>query len=546
MLSSKMRIAYLLASLVFATQYLWLLDHGFDAVWPLRLLAGPLIGGLAGYIAGYLAERWFGSSIPAFFTRLDAWVARPGAAAALIILATLLVFLFTAGGRIYSSDDDFRLRGTKAIVENGNVVLYMHNDGYPVHCKYGITHLILAVPFYLAGQGLSEILPAGFDWATIITTSMMQFVSAVSCAIIFLICLQLGYPRPVGVFTALIIAFATITWPYSKHYFTEPLTGMFMLASFWQLLRFRYRGSNTSLMYSGLCLGLAGLNSPQVFILAAPVMGIYVLYLVYPRQEGHCQTWAQAAKVLTYYCIPLGLCLLAQLAYNYHRYGSISGSGYENDGGYPSLIYDGSPGWSIPWWVGLHGYFFSSGKSMFLYSPVLILCAISINRFYKRNRHEALLLIALAVLWFAFYAKWWAWHGDVAWGPRYTVPLTLLWFTPLAEALSWWPRRGLGFKLCVTGLVFLGVLVQMGGIGVPFGDYIAQKVNLDTYEEQYLLHYVPHFSPVLGHWNIMLKGVHLDILWLGKPFGSILMLTAVLLLNILLGAAAGGCKKAAK
>ncbi len=544
MLNPRLRLGYLLASLIFMSQYLWLLNHGFDEVWALRLIAGPIIAGLAAYMLSYVPEYFWGPRIWNFWQPLDNWIMRPGITTCFIILTALLVYIYCAGGHLYSTDDDFRLRATKAILENGNVILYMHDDGYPVHCKYGITHLIMAIPLYLAGKGFYSIIPTGFDWATIFTTSLMQFTSAAACGIMFLTCLQLGYSRWVSLATALIMAFATITWPYSKHYFTEPLTATLMLASLWQLLRFKNRQKASGLLFSGLLLGLAGLNSPQVFMLVVPVMGIYVLYLLYPRPDGRCQNWSQFTVLLLFYCIPLGLCLLAQLGYNYLRYDTPFATGYAGDRGYPSLIYDGSPGWSLAWWVGLEGYLFTPGKSVFLYSPVLVLSAVALNQFYKRNRHEAVLLIFIALLWMIFYTKWWAWHGDAAWGPRYTVPLTMLWFIPLAEAISWWPRRGWGFRLTVIGLVMFGVVVQMAGIAIPFGDYFAQEVNPNSYEEQYLLHYVPHFSPILGHWEMILKGARLDFLWLGRPFGSMIMMIAVVLLNILLGAAVS-CRKRA-
>ena len=545
MLNHKLRIGYLLASLVCISQLMWLLNHGFDEVWAYRLILGPLGAGVAAYLISYALERLLGKRIWLGWEKLDQWIMRPGVTAAFIIFSVLLIYLYCAGGHLFSSDGDFRYRASRAILENGNVIMYYLKDGTPIHCKYGLTHLLLAIPFHLAGKAFYNVIPQGFDWATIFTTSLMQFVTVGAVAVIFLICLDLGYSRKVSVTTALVVAFGSIAWPYSKYFFTEPLTGALLLAAIWQLIRFRVGKPPSSLAWSGLSLGLSGLNSPQVFLLAVPVLGIYVLYLLYPRPGAACQTWARGFNRLMYFCIPLALCLALNFGYNYLRYDSIFTTGYAGDRGFPSLIYDGSPGWSLAWWVGLEGYLFSPGKSVFLYSPVLVLSVLAFNRFYKKHREPAVLLICIAVLWLAFYTKWWAWHGDSAWGPRYMVPITYIWFLPLAEALSWWGRRGWGFKVFVPGLIAFGLVVQFAGIAVAFGDYIAQEVNLENYAEQYLLHYVPHFSPILGHWEMVLKqSKRLDFLWMGRPFGNIIVLIAVVMLNLLITATWSSRKKA--
>lgn len=537
MINPKLRIALIPLSLIFITQLLWLLNHGFDEFWYWRLLAGPLAAGLAGYVLCYIPEYFWGHHSWFFWEYLDNWVMRPRITTACIILLTILVYVYCAAGHFHSTDDEFRYRGTKAILEHGNVLLYHQDDGTPVYCKYGVLQLVLTIPLYLAGQNLADVLPPGYEWPIVFSTSLMQIVSALACGMVFLTCLEMGYSRWVSLSTALIVAFATITWPYSKHFFSEPLTGTLMLAAFWQLMRFKYRRLKPALAFSGLCVGLAGLNTPQVFLLYMPLIGIYLLYLLYPRPNSYCANWRQFCQVLLCFCIPLGMCILAQMGYNYHRYDTPFSAGYVGDRGYPSIVYDGAPGWSLAWWVGLQGYLFSSGKSMFLYSPVLVLSVVAFNQFFKRNRHEAVLLIFTAILWLGFHSKWWAWHGDSAWGPRFTVPITLLWCLPLAEAISWWPRRGRAFRLILIGLVLFGAVVQFGGIAIPFDYYMNQVIKSPDYAEQFLLHYVPHFSPVLGHWENLLDGVRPDFMWLGKPIGSWLMVIAVVLLNILLGAA---------
>ena len=92
--------------------------------------------------------------------------------------------------------------------------------------------------------------------------------------------------------------------------------------------------------------------------------------------------------------------------------------------------------WNGGVFAGLWGQLFSPGKSVFLYSPPIVLALMGARRFW-RHRPEAALAVALlvgpVVLLYSFYLFW---SGDWAWGPRYLVfalPALLL---PVARSLA--------------------------------------------------------------------------------------------------------------
>jgi uncharacterized protein (DUF3820 family) len=532
----KTLICLLFGLLLLASQCIWLIDHGSDGNVLLRLglapvaLAGLLWLGISVYER--LCRRVFWAGLPGLVRPL----ARPRYLALLICAFTLMAYLGSMGGHFYSIDDGFRFRGTRAIVDKGNLILYHMQDGSPHYCKYGITHLVFAIPLYIIGKQFNE--PGGpmekFDET--LGSTLMQLVGAAAALVLFLTFLELGYSRNVAVASTLAVAFCGLAWPYAKHFFTEPLTSFLLLTSFWLLLRFKNGAKAHNLIWSSLALGLAGMNTPIVFGLAAPLFGLYFIHAVWPRQDGLSQSFGNSLKLLIVFVLPATLCLAGQLGLNQYRYDSPFLTGYEGDHGFPTIIYDGSPGWSIPWWVGVQGFLFTPGKSVFLFSPPLILAALAWRKFGQRRIAELLLISGLCLAWLAFYAKWWAWHGDASWGPRYMVPLVALASLPLAEALSWWQSRGRGFKITVLAILALGLGVQILGIYVPFGEYFGRTVNLKDYSNQYLLHYVPHFSPIMGHIGLIMKGFKPDFYLLGGSLMNIILIGMAATLGLLLAA----------
>jgi hypothetical protein len=531
----KNLICLLIALLLLVSQCIWLLDHGGDGHEWLRL-------GLLPLAAAFLT--WLGLSLYEWLTKGMFWSGLPGLVrplsrsrylAGLTALFILLVYLASMGGHFYSIDDGFRFRGTRALVDKGTLEIYKYK-GKPYYVKYGVVHLALAAPFYIVGKQFNQ--PSGpmakFDET--LGSTLMQFVGAAAGLVMVLTLLQLGYSKGVAVAATLAVSLCGLSWPYAKHFFTEPLTGFLLLAAFWLLLRFKKSGESHNLAWSSLCLGLAGMNTPVVFGLAIPLFGAYFLHLTWPRLGGISHSWRRTFKLLLIFALPATLCLTAQLGLNNYRHGSPFNTGYENDHGFPSIIYDGSPGWSIPWWVGVHGLLFSPGKSAFVFSPPLILAALAWSRFGKKHLAELLLISGLVVVWLALYAKWWAWHGDASWGPRYLVPVLLLASVPLAEALSWWRKRGYCFKILVAALLAAGLGVQLLGIYVPFSDYFGSTVNLKDYSNQYLLHYVPHFSPVLGHLKMILTGAKPDFYLFGSNLLNIMLVLMAACLGLILAA----------
>jgi hypothetical protein len=99
-----------------------------------------------------------------------------------------------------------------------------------------------------------------------------------------------------------------------------------------------------------------------------------------------------------------------------------------------------------------------------------------------------------------YYGRWWAWHGDWSWGPRYlviTVPFVMLGWIPLVAG---WRLASPGLRALGVALAGAGFAVSLLGVAVDYGGYysvLAYQIGrgIDVREARL----VPEFSPLLGH-----------------------------------------------
>jgi len=80
----------------------------------------------------------------------------------------------------------------------------------------------------------------------------------------------------------------------------------------------------------------------------------------------------------------------------------------------------------MPLLRGLFSLLLSPGKSLFVYSPLLLLALPGTLLLLRRRGCEAILLLALAAGNVALFACWYDWGVGVSWGPRFLVPLVPL------------------------------------------------------------------------------------------------------------------------
>lgn len=93
-------------------------------------------------------------------------------------------------------------------------------------------------------------------------------------------------------------------------------------------------------------------------------------------------------------------------------------------------------GFGNPFPTALHGFLFSPGHSVFIYTPLLLLLPWMLPHLARTRRREAALILALTSSYLLFYASFEYWHGLYFLGPRYLMPVVPFLLLPLAGWLD--------------------------------------------------------------------------------------------------------------
>ncbi len=389
-------------------------------------------------------------------------------------------------------------RGTVALERNEFVPLERGKNG-AYYSKFGIGQSLAEAPFYWVGRlfaprGGNE--PYRYFFLYFASESSVPVICALICVFFALLALELGYTRRAAAAGSFILGLGTLIWPYAKIGFSEPLQGFALLGAFLYALRSRNRNCVVCAATSGLFAGALILTKTANLI----TVPLFLAYLVFSNEQPAGRRLFRAAAFLAQIAIFLSL----QLIYNNIRFGSFWDFGY-NTGR------DAVFGFSVSPLSGLYGFLLSPGKSIFVYSPVLVAALIGAGSFHRRRREESLLLWAIVASVALMYGRWWAWHGDWCWGPRFLVPLVPLLLLPALPVLEAFRRTRAAGKAALLLLIGISIYVQVLGVSVNFYEYIMISRHQAPYEmfyayggedqrdDQLKAHFVPEFSPVAGH-----------------------------------------------
>ena len=153
---------------------------------------------------------------------------------------------------------------------------------------------------------------------------------------------------------------------------------------------------------------------------------------------------------------------------------------------------------------GLDGLLLSTGKSLFLYAPIVMLAPPAIVTLWRTRRAEAQLVLAVAAAVLLAAAERPDWHGDPTWGPRRAVPLLPLALEAVALA---WSTRAANRRTLLGVLTAVGIALQTPGIMISPSTYLSVVTDVRSAtgapawfaEVPSECHFVPQFSPLLGH-----------------------------------------------
>lgn len=449
----------------------------------------------------------------------------PGAPGALLVASLLFaLYLFTFTGVIQSSDGLSMFATVESLARQGEAnseqIRWMGlqqgsygPDGL-LYSRKGLGMPLLSLPLVWLALHWPAL---GLVQSALLLNPIL---SAWTGALIYLAVLRLGFGRAVAMIVGLTSGLATLTWPYTQTFFSDPVAGWGLFAALYGLLAYSQDRRKRLLFVAGVAWSLAYL-ARAVNLVTLPLFAGALYYLLFVRMQKRPD---ETIREWTLFGIPVAAGGLLSLWWNWLRFGHPLDSGYA-----PTETF------SADWLLGIWGLVAGPARGLIWYSPILLLAVGGAVWFWRRERWLLLLSLGVSLIYLLLYSKWYMWHGGYSWGPRFLVPIVP--FLVLISAPAWVSlmvegKAGRGGRLGVILLLLLSLSVQWLGLLVPFGlvqEWLAANVQPLFAPETFTR---LSYSPLLRQWAF-LSQEQIHFAWWrgdnGRPlFGLLVLLFATI------------------
>jgi len=398
-------------------------------------------------------------------------------------------YLLTASGRIGRMSDSMTMfHVAQSIINEGSLSSEPCDPRYDnadigslcvpgkdgrFYSGYGVVPSLAVVPAILCSRAFSTAVDV--DPVLIAKASVSLFtllVGPLSCLVLAMWILELGYSRRTAVLAACVLGFASPFWHNCvSGFLSEPYFTLALLVAAYLLSspRIRY-----ACALSGLAFGVAcGTRVAGVALLPA-----YLLCMALQTRARRLP-WTHFLRDTLKFSATLTACGALIAWTNYARFGSIFKTGYHI--AFPTLSFT----FSNPLLQGIRSLLFNGEVGLLLFAPWVILMFLCFSDFMRTHLPESALCWAIFLITFVFYAKFQAWYGGWAGGPRYllpTLPFAIVVIAPILEAIQkrvpmpegrrFWALQ----RSAVILLLAVGVIIQAVTLPYPRDRYYADIV----------------------------------------------------------------------
>ncbi len=340
-----------------------------------------------------------------------------------------------------------------------------------------------------------------------LTTNL--YLTALTGVAVYLILLSMGFRIETAIVGSLTFGLGTMAWPFAKTLYRDVLLmfcgAIVVLGLSMSKNEERLKG------YSGMVLILFGLfggilAKRTAWVMApALVIAIIMAWKSSPRPNRTQGRIVAAvclcgiALMVTSIAIP-SKGMLARYSTTHYTFALMR-------------IIEGVGASTLP---AILGPFFSPGKSIFLFSPVLILAPIGLTRGWPEHKTVYAFIIVTIMLLVAaqalFYREMWA--GIPVWGLRFmllAMPMMVILCTPIFDQVLTLNSRSQ--KWTLVGLLGTSTLVQLAGAAImwhiPLLEW--QHMGWDPYQPAAVWEFAN--SPLPIHITAMLNPTNFDMAW---------------------------------
>jgi hypothetical protein len=415
-----------------------------------------------------------------------------------LFLVVLAVYALSSAGRIDIVDGQARFDVSYNLVVQGRPVItdrwirpFMAvptaNGDY--YSFYGAPGSVFATP--LVWLGLREGRPDR-EMSRFLFSMTSTIFGAGIALILFLLYLELGFSMRESILWTLISAFATLVWPASTSTFDNAQHAFFAIAALYLGLLSAKRDSRVLAAAAGLAAAVLVLYQ-EYFLIIVPALGLVTIRWkssesadsegrIKPQRTSRLARFFAGVRedlgalprllrsaaqkpgedrnscfrFLCFFTTAIAVAVVLSALYNDARFGS-----YLESGKLRLLTTRSVPMFGNPF-AGFSTLLFSPGKSVFLYSPPLVLGIMGMAYLRRRVRGLAVAIILASLIVVAFISCFKFAGGDWCWGPRYLVVLLPFWALAFPYAVR---DRGLRRDV-VMAIVGLGLVVQILALSV--------------------------------------------------------------------------------